>query len=452
MKWKIFNNPASLINPKRLHRAFALAVLIVMISGMTAYAESRDTSRDATDLGVGYKTSEKVDTETGALDTGISETGYRMKPLLDKLAAMDSITVEAYVSRFHDMDRHWSRQVVGKLTALGIIAGVGDGRFCPNNPVTAEQFIKMAVMAMGHKIEQDTGYWAQPFIDMAMEEGIIRYGEFADYKKPLSREEMARIIVRTALMAEEAPGSKYDTYIIGKIADYESINDSLKQYVLDGYKLGLIQGSNNRYYPKDTLTRAEAAAVIIRILDKTERRPTAPGTDEVIKLIDNLGNPMEIYPGPIREYFEIEKVMEKALPKAKGYATLFYNPYDGAVCVDMYRSYKAWQQDCVTNVIAAFQSNNTFNDPDYPFAYTFYVRQKEAYRELFADYIKEILKALYEKDAQKAIALHDKYLNIETDKPDGSNYWNTLRINNRHTEFVGDSRGFAFYVKLKGEK
>ncbi|MGI6668119.1 MAG: hypothetical protein ACOX4M_01315 [Acetivibrionales bacterium] len=104
------------------------------------------------------------------------------------------------------------------------------------------------------------------------------------------------------------------------------------------------------------------------------------------------------------------------------------------------------------NIIAAFHSNNSYKDPDYPFAYTFCVWQKEPYRELFTDYVKEILKALYGKDAQKAIALHDKYLNIKTDKPDGSNYWETLRMNDRYTEFVGGSRGFSFFVKLKGEK
>ncbi|MGI6668120.1 MAG: S-layer homology domain-containing protein [Acetivibrionales bacterium] len=335
------------MDPKKLRRASILTVSAVLILGMTVYAEGHDTARDAAVLKpglyrrlrkccLGRRAAEDVTAEysfrdrnskTWAIETepwnGISETGYRMKPLLDKLAAMDSDEVEACAGRFRDMDRHWSRQVVGKLAALDIIAGMGDGSFRPDNPVTADQFIKMAVMAMGHKIEQGTGYWAKPYIDAAMEEGIISDGEFTDYKKPLSREEMARIIVRTALKVEEAPGSEYDGYIIGKIADYESIDNSLKQYVLDGYKLGLVQGSNNKYHPKDTLTRAEATAVIIRILDKTERKPTVPGPDEVIKLVDNLGNPMVIYPGPIREYFEIEKAMEKALPKAKGYAVCF---------------------------------------------------------------------------------------------------------------------------------
>jgi hypothetical protein len=366
-----------------LRRAVALMVSVVLISGMPVYAESQDAVKDNIILQGGNPVSGD-EAARAELDAGVSETGYRMKPLLDKLAAMDAATVEACAGRFRDMDRHWSRQLVGKLTALGYYRGVGDGSFCPNNPVTADQFLKMAVMAMGHKIEQGMEYWAKPYIDAAMEEGIISDGEFTDYKKPLSREEMARIVVRTALKAEEAPGSEYDRYIIGKIADYESIDDSLKQYVLDGYKLGLVQGSNNKYHPKDTLTRAEAAAVIIRILDKTERKPTIPGPDEVIRLHDNLGNPMVIYPGPVREYFEIEKAMEKALPKAKGYATLFYNPDDGAVCVDMYRSYEAWKENSTVNKIAAFHSNNSYKEPRLSDLHILFVSGKKNRTESFS--------------------------------------------------------------------
>lgn len=495
-------NIKNLMDPKRLRMTFILMVSAVLISGMTAYAEGQSTARNivvlepgaidaeasettASETGAlgtgisetvavgagatniktsetraiytkalesGYGASGDEAIETGDIDTGISETGYRMKPLLDKLAAMDSAAVEACAGRFRDMEKHWSRQVVGKLAALDIIAGMGDGSFRPDNPVTADQFIKMAVMAMGHRIKQGAGYWAKPYIDAAMEEGIVLGGEFADYKKPLSREEMARIIVRTALKVEEAPGSEYDGYIIGKITDYESIDNSLKHYVLDGYKLGLVQGSNNKYHPKDTLTRAEATAVIIRILDRTERKPTVPGPDEIIRLVDNLGNPMMIYPGPIKEYFEIEKAMEKALPKAKGYAVLFYSPETGAVCVVMYRSYEAWKENSTVNKIAAFYSNNAYKDSDNPFAYTFCVWQKEPYRELFTDYVKEILKALYGMDEQKAMTLHDKYLNIKTDKPDGGNYWEIQRMNDRYTDFIGGSSGFTMRIKLKGKK
>ncbi len=393
----------------------------------------------------------KTEEAENAGDSGSSTTAYRIIPLQQQLSQMSTDVIGNYLNRFTDMGKHWSRQTVGKLTGLDIIAGA-NGKFLPDAPLQADQFIKMCVRAMGYKIEQGTGYWAQPYIDMALKEGLVVKGEIADYKKPLSREHMARIIVRTTLKVDAKPDSKYDQYIMGKVNDYSDIADGLKQFVLDAYKLGLITGANNKFMPKGTLTRAEAAAVIIRFLDVTERKPMQPGEGEVIRLVDNLGNPMEIYLGTIKEYFEIEKVMEKALPKAKGYAPFFYSPETGAVITCAYKNYEAWQQSSTVNKIAKFQSTNTHNDPDNPFAYTLSVWDKGLYNELFADYIREILKAIYGKDANKAIELHDKYLNLNSDKPDGSNYYEATRINDRYTELVGNSSGFSFFVKLKGEK
>ena len=66
--------------------------------------------------------------------------------------------------------------------------------------------------------------------------------------------------------------------------------------------------------------------------------------------------------------------------------------------------------------------------------------------------MREILKTLFGEDSQKAIALHDKYMNLEKYKTDGSNYYETVRLNNRHTEFVGNPDGFSMWIKLYGEK
>jgi len=225
-----------------------------------------------------------MEAETGAGDEEaaggqLSEAANRVKHLQEQLTQMTSASIDSNVSKFTDMEVHWSRQVVGKLTGLGIIAGY-DGKFWPGNPVQVDQFIKMSVMAMGYKIEQGIDYWAQPYIDIALSEGIVEKGEFVDYKQPLTREQMARIAVRTVLKLEPKPDNQNEQYIRYKISDFDSIGTKYKQYVLNGYKLGLIQGSGGKYRPQDTLTRAEAAAVIIRILDATERKPTKPASEE----------------------------------------------------------------------------------------------------------------------------------------------------------------------------
>lgn len=378
-----------------------------------------------------------------------SDTAYRIKPLQEKLSALSDFDINNVLAAYADMDSHWSRRVVGKLTGLDIIAGAS-GRFMPNDPVQADQFIKMAVRAMGYKIEQGTAYWAQPYIDVALSEGLITEGEFADYKAPLTREQMARIMVRTTLKVDEQPGSKYDQYIIGKVRDYSTISDSFKQHVIDAYKVGLATGSDNQFKPKDTLTRGEAATVIIRFLDVAERKPMQPGEEERIKLKDSYGNPTEIYPGAIPELFAIAKAARDAIPKAKGHVNYFIGADGKYVCAKLYKDKEALDQS-IYNIIATF--NIAYNQMDTTYSYNMQVWNDEVYKEKFPEYIREILKTVFEKDAQKAIALHDQYMNMQYTRTDGLNDYTKTTLNNRSTRFVRyDEMQFVVQAKLKGLK
>ena len=44
---------------------------------------------------------------------------------------------------------HWAKEAVEALADKGIISGFGDGSFKPDNNVTREEFVKMAVVAFG---------------------------------------------------------------------------------------------------------------------------------------------------------------------------------------------------------------------------------------------------------------------------------------------------------------
>jgi hypothetical protein len=429
-------------------------VLIIMIISLAilwtpARALGFSSSNPAIDGAGEDKNWESDGDASSTEDTGMSETGYRIKPLQDRLEQMSAEAIEAYVNRYEDMKTHWSRQVVGKLTGLDIIAGY-EGKFWPGDPVQGDQFIKMSILAMGHKIEQGAEHWAQPFIDAGLEEGILEKGEILDYKKPLTREQMVRIAVRTALKFDEKPDNLYDPYIIGKISDYEEISDDLKQYVIDGYRLGLVQGSAGRFNPKDTLTRAEAAAVIIRILDNRERKPTIPGEDEMISFLDSRGNPAVVYPGSVRELFVVAKATEGALPKAKGFVNFFIGADGKYICANMYKD-KASYERSIFGKTASFAI--AYNVKDTTYAYDLVVWDDELYEELFPDFIREIFKSIFEEDTEKAIQLHDKYMTQRYTRTDGLNDYTVIRLNDRYTAFVRhDDIGFAINIKFKGLK
>ena len=218
------------------------------------------------------------------------------------LGNMTTDQIDGYLTHYADMEKHWGRQVVGKLSGLGILAGY-NGLFRPNDTVQADEFLKMSVMSLGYMLEQPkTGYWAQPFIDKALELGLIENEEFTSYKAELSREQMARIIVRAALMKEDEPGTDNDVFVVKSINDYDSVTNSFKRYVLQGYRIGLFQGDAGNFKPQTTLTRAEAAAVVIRFLDKSERIP--------IQIPEEITTPVVVVsPEPVSDDF-IEPVLD----------------------------------------------------------------------------------------------------------------------------------------------
>lgn len=385
-----------------------------------------------------------------AEDQNATTAGYRIAPLQEKLSAITADDIKKSLLKYSDMGKHWGSNYVGKLFILGIVSGNGDGTFKPDSPVQADQFIKMTVRALGYALVEGKTDWSKVYIDIAKNNGLLLDKEIADYKKPVTREQMARIIVRASNTFNICPDSKYDNYVIGKIKDYQKISDNCKQFVIKAYELGLVTGSNGNFNPKAGLTRTEASTVIIRLLDKKELKPMVPEPDEVIRFQDRDGNWREVYPGTVREYFDIAKAMQNSIPLAKGFVSFgMSNVQTGGV---------SFYKDESTHINSPFNAIGLFNiecddpiKPDYT-SYDITVYNSDLYKQLFKDYTHTVFKVLFEKDADKAITLHDKYMNMANNTD--HNIWEDTRLNNRKVEAVkgpGDN-GFSFRISILGKK
>lgn len=184
----------------------------------------------------------------------------------------------------------WFYENVMVLVNKGIIEGDSYGYFLPDQRMTRDQFIKTMVVALGYNIEKGKDYWAQPFIDKAIELGVIKEGEFSSYNNSMTRGEMAILTVRVVELLE---GPKQYTYVDkeadklrNSISDYNSIKDVEKEYVLKAYELGTITGYPDGSFKADTsLKRSEACTVIRRVIDAKERDPFVYVG---IEIMDNL--------------------------------------------------------------------------------------------------------------------------------------------------------------------
>ncbi len=167
-----------------------------------------------------------------------------------------------------------------------ILQGYPDGKYHPNDTLSVEQFIKAAVSTAGRQPSPENGSWSQPYIDLALEFGMIQPNQFDSYKRGITRGEMASIIVAGFT---KMSGDNVLTYDVNemkqRIPDYQAIPTKNIDAVCKAFAMGIIQGyPDKNFHSQDVLTRAQATVVIRRIIDSSARLKLQPlstlsGTD-----------------------------------------------------------------------------------------------------------------------------------------------------------------------------
>jgi hypothetical protein len=184
---------------------------------------------------------------------------------------------------------HWAASAIAEAVQAGYVSGYPDGTFKPDQVVTREEFIKMAVEAFGLDTSRYTApdMWSLPYLAAAVENGWIASDEYdkrkdklippegykdrgariASFQKkdgnlmtifadtahyPMPRHEMAKVAINALGKSVENTGK-----------DWEYKNAVMRQAV----NLGLIHGmGNGNLAPDGTTTRAQAVVVIQRML------------------------------------------------------------------------------------------------------------------------------------------------------------------------------------------
>ena len=163
----------------------------------------------------------------------------------------------------------WYKSYVDDISAKGIIAGYGNGKFGPNDKLQVDQLLAMMVKANKAQTTKAAGdkYWADLYIRKATELGWVKTGEFTNYTKNITRGEIARIISRAMT---DYPDNLQDYKSL--IKDYSSIDADLKDHVLKVYAKGIVGGNpDGTFKTSNNATRAEAATMLVKYLEPTKR-------------------------------------------------------------------------------------------------------------------------------------------------------------------------------------
>ncbi|WP_333508726.1 S-layer homology domain-containing protein [Thermoanaerobacterium thermosaccharolyticum] len=185
-------------------------------------------------------------------------------------------TVLEYDKTFDDIKDNWAKDDIEVLASRHIVEGITDTQYAPNKTVTRAEFTAMILKLLNIKEEAyngefsdvKSGDWYANTIEAAYKAGIIEGdGKNMRPNDSITREEMTAIAMRAYEML-----TSYKEENIGATSfnDDKSISDWAKNVVANAAKLGIVNGEpNNMFEPKGIATRAEAAAIIYGLLDKS---------------------------------------------------------------------------------------------------------------------------------------------------------------------------------------
>ncbi|WP_341186550.1 S-layer homology domain-containing protein [Paenibacillus sp. FSL H7-0756] len=179
---------------------------------------------------------------------------------------------------FADMNGHWAQEAVHRLASKYILTGLTDSRFAPDGTTTRAEFAAMIVRALGFSSsgpaassfkDIPTGAWYAGSIGAAVQLGLVQGGTDNTFRPndKVTRQEMTVILVKAmALAGAPLPASEAQA---AAFKDAGQIAGWAQQDVAKAVQAGLITGTpDGQFHPGQSATRAEAATVILRLLEQ----------------------------------------------------------------------------------------------------------------------------------------------------------------------------------------
>ncbi|MBQ8539841.1 MAG: S-layer homology domain-containing protein [Clostridia bacterium] len=182
-------------------------------------------------------------------------------------------TEEETVNPFTDLpDKHWAKESILTLYSKGIINGMDEDTFAPDEFVTRAQFVTMLTKAFDLTSstpisafdDVKTTSWYFKAVMAAYENNIATgYGGKFNPSSLVTRQEMATFAYRAAINA----GIKFSLGNTTNFSDHESIASYALEAVYSMRSKGVINGmTSTTFEPLGNATRAQAAHIIAKLM------------------------------------------------------------------------------------------------------------------------------------------------------------------------------------------
>lgn len=175
-------------------------------------------------------------------------------------------------SLFSDINGYFAYDAIINLSRRGIISGYSDGNFVPSGNITRAEASK--VIALTFKITGASGSgfkdisendWFYQYVSPLENNGILKGTDgYFNPNTPITREDMTVILARALKSLNKVVSGTYSFSDDGDISSYA------KESVSGFAAMGIVNGYDGKFNPKANITRGEAAAIVYRIIEKSE--------------------------------------------------------------------------------------------------------------------------------------------------------------------------------------
>lgn len=176
---------------------------------------------------------------------------------------------------FSDSSNHWARESIELLATKRIVFGKSEDRFAPQHSITRAEFAALLVRSLGLKDGGNTMHfsdiqpsdWFYGDVSIAAQYGLVSGlgdGRFQP-NDSITREQMAVMAANALAISGSVEGAA------AVFHDQDDISPWARSAVEHMVKQGIMNGKQSLHFaPKDEATRAEAVIVLMRMLQSME--------------------------------------------------------------------------------------------------------------------------------------------------------------------------------------